>query len=327
MEERFRAELLNRMAIILSAEQIEILDNVLTSMLCKYAVEEVKNEIVSYDGGNDKMINQFMASMRLEGKSEATLEQYHRAIIALLDDVGKKISDITTNDIRYHLAMYQKNRSVSKVTIDNKRRYLSAFFTWLTTEEYIPKNPMLRIKKVKQDKKIKKPFSDKELERIREAAKSKRDKAIVEFLLSTGCRVSEVVNLDLEHINFAKNECIVMGKGNKERKVYISEKSMYYLTEYISSRTDMNPSLFVNKRGKRLKKQGIEDMLKKIGKSAGVNKVHPHRFRRTFATNALNKGMPIQHVQRLMGHKSLDTTMIYCTLDDDSIKLEHKKIA
>lgn len=327
MEERFRCEMLEAMGTVLGDVALRKLDNVITVLFNRYEIKEKSHELVIFDGGNDRLINQFIASMRLEGKSENTLTQYHRAIRQLLDDLGKNITDITTNDIRYHLSMYQEQRNVSKVTIDNKRRFLSSFFSWLTTEEYIVKNPMLRIKKISQTKVIKKPFTDNELERIREVVNKKRDKALIEFLLSTGCRVSEVVGLNIEDINTVKGECTVLGKGNKERTVYISEKSMYYLMEYLSSRHDDNKALFVGKCEKRLSKQAIEQLFRNIGKRARVDKVHPHRFRRTFATNALNKGMPIQHVQKILGHTSMDTTMVYCSVDNDSIKLEHKKVA
>ena len=326
MEERFRTELVDAISRMMTKEQIECLDNVLTVLLKRYSVKPLENEIVVYDGNNKKLLNCFLVSMRLEGKAESSLEQYSRSIEAMMDEIGKPLIDITTNDIRYHLSIYQST-GVSKVTVDNKRRYLSTFFSWLTEEEYIYKNPMLRIKKVKQDKVIKKPFSDNDLERIREVVKRKRDKALIEFLLSTGCRVSEVVHLEIENIDMVKGECVVLGKGNKERKVYISERCMYHLSEYLYSRNDNDSALFLNNHGNRLSKESMELLLKRIGEKAAVENVHPHRFRRTFATNALNRGMPLQHVQRLMGHKSLDTTMIYCTLDDDRIKLEHRKIA
>lgn len=326
MEERFRAELLDAISPVMTKEQIEKVDNVLTVLFKRYFIKGMENEVIVYDGNNKRLLNLFLASMRLEGKAEDSLKQYNRAIEMMMDEIGKPLADITTNDIRYHLSMYQST-GVSKVTVDNKRRYLSTFFSWLTEEEYICKNPMLRIKKVKQDKIIKKPFSDNDLERIREVVDRQRDKALIEFLLSTGCRVSEVVHLEIENVDMVKGECIVLGKGNKERKVYISERCMYHLSKYLCSRNDDNRALFLNYHGKKLSKESIELLLTRIGKAASVDNVHPHRFRRTFATNALKRGMPLQHVQRLMGHKSLDTTMLYCSLDDDYIKLEHRKIA
>lgn len=326
MEERFRSELLENLGM-LDKSAVEQVDRVLTGLFSRYTVGTKSNEVIVYDGNNNKILGRYLASMRLEGKSEQTMEQYKRAIQKMLDNIGKPLKDITTNDIRYHLSMYQSVRKVSKATLDNERRYLSAFFAWVTAEEYVVKNPMLRIKKVKEDKKIKKAFSDYEIEKLRENCKNKKEKAIIEFFLSTGCRVSEVVGLDIKDVDFDKGECTVFGKGSKERTVYLTEKSIYYLKEYLGSRKKESQVLFANKSGKRWSKQSIEKCLKNLGKRAVVDNVHPHRFRRTFATNALNKGMPIQYVQKILGHKSMDTTLIYCVLDMESIKLEHKKVA
>ena len=326
MEERFRAELLEKLAI-LGKDVVEQVDRALIGLLNNYAIVKKTNEVAIYDNTNYKILGRYVAALRLEGKSEATIEQYQRAINKFMDNIGKPIKEVTTNDIRYHLSMYQSIRKVSKGTLDTERRYLSAFFTWLTAEEYIIKNPMLRIKKVKEDKKIKKAFDDCEIEKLRENCQTKREKALIEFLLSTGCRVSEVVGVDVKDIDFGKKECTVFGKGSKERTVYLTEKAIYYLQEYLDSRKKESHVLFANKSGKRWSKQSIEKCLKNLGKRAMVDKVHPHRFRRTFATNALNKGMPIQYVQRILGHKSMDTTLIYCVLDMESIKLEHRKVA
>ena len=201
----------------------------------------------------------------------------------------------------------------------------------MVREEYIDKSPMLKIKKIKSEIEVKPPFSDNELEKLRNAASKsrdyRRDRALIEFLLTTGCRVSEVIGIELKNINFLNGECIVHGKGNKERKVYISDKANYYLQEYIMNRKYPSDILFTNRFGNRWSKQSIEKIVKSIAKKAGVDNAHPHRFRRTFATNALNKGMAVQSLQKILGHQSLDTTMRYCTVDDDLIKLEHKKVA
>lgn len=329
--ERLRGDLLQEMSQELTGQQIEALGDVLTRLLSRYEITEKQYEVGFLDGSNESLKKKFIGSLRLEGKSEQTLDQYGLAIDMMLSDLGKNISDITTNDIRYHLAMYQSTRNVSKLTVDNKRRNLSSFFAWLTREEYIEKNPMLRIKKIKSEAVVKLPFSDNDLERLKNAAgftrNRKRDRALIELLLSTGCRVSEVVHIDLIDVDAVRKEIIVTGKGNKQRKVYLSDKALYYLNEYISSRRDNHPALFVNRSGQRWSKQSIEKLLHTIGDRAGVDNVHPHRFRRTFATNALTKGMPVQYLQKILGHRSLDTTMIYCTVDDDSIKFEHRKIA
>lgn len=264
--------------------------------------------------------------------SEGTLEQYALAIDMLLADIGKRLPDIKTNDIRYHLAMYQTTRNVEKATVDNRRRNLSAFFSWLSKEEIIIKSPMIRIAKIKSEVEVKLPFSDDDIEKMRCATmvtrNSKRDRALIEFMLTTGCRVSEIVNLDISHVNFLREEAIVKGKGNKERKVYISRTAMHYLQEYISDREiNADSPLFANKSGKRWSKQSIEKLIKSIAKKVEVDNAHPHRFRRTFATNALNKGMPVQCLQKILGHQSLDVTMRYCTVDDDTARIEHRRVA
>ena len=249
----------------------------------------------------------------------------------MFTEIEKNVIDITKNDIRYHLAKYQTTRKVKNVTVDNRRRNLSSFFSWLTKEEYIDKNPMLRIAKIKSEIEVKIPFSDNDLERLRVSASitrnGKRDRALIEFLMSTGCRVSEVVELDLTNVDFLKGECIVHGKGNKDRKVYISDKCMYYLNEYLTTRKFQSNILFTSKTGGRWSEQSIESIIRTIAQKAKVENAHPHRFRRTFATNALNRGMPVQHLQKILGHNSLDTTMIYCQIDDELIKFEHKKVA
>lgn len=331
MDEMFREELMSEMFVYLDKSQMEVLGNVLTKMFTRYHVEKTTYEVDFYDNTNDNLKKRFIASLRLEGKSEKTLEQYSLAIDMLLADINKPIPKITTNDIRYHLATYQANRNIKNVTIDNRRRNLSAFFSWLLREEYIERNPMLKISKIKSEIEVKLPFSDNELERLRNAASMtrdyKRDRAVIEFMMSTGCRVSEIVGLNISDVDFLRGTCIVHGKGNKDRKVYISEKAMYYLQEYIMNRKYSSNILFTNRFGNRWSKQSIEKMVKTIASKANVDNAHPHRFRRTFATNALSKGMPVQHLQKILGHQSLDTTMIYCCVDDDTIKFEHSKVA
>lgn len=326
MEERFRSELLMGL-VEFSKEVTEKVDRILTGLLQRYQITQKTTELIVYEEDtNILLMERYIASLRLEGKSEATLEQYKRAIEKLSESINKHFKDITTNDIRCHLARYQTLRKVCKSTLDNERRYLSAFFRWLTVEEYIEKNPMLRIKKVKSEKKIKKAFSDLELEKLRGACRTKREKALIEFFLSTGCRVSEVVGLDIDHVDFNKKECVVFGKGGKERTVYLSERCQYYLEEYLASRKKQGV-LFSGKKEERWSKAAIEKCLKNMGERAGVRNVHPHRFRRTFATNALNKGMQLQYVQRILGHTSMDTTLIYCVVDTENMKMEHRKVA
>ena len=325
--EELRQAVIQKMCEFLSDEQIEKLGNVLDVVLYNFEIKIKKEEIVVYDDNNITKLKKFIATKRLEGLSEDTLMQYYRAVYNLFTEVGKPLEEINTDDIRYYLSMYQEQRKVCKVTLNNTRRYLSTFFNWCTDEDIISKNPMRRIKAIKQQKKIKEPFTDLEMEKIRNSAGSTRNRALIEFLYTTGCRVSEVVDVDLNDIDFVHNSLIVTGKGDKQREVYISDKAMYWLKIYINDRNNDNTALFTGKGNKRLKKAGIEAVVRKIGKRAGVEKVHPHRFRRTMATNLINKGMPVQEVQQILGHEKIDTTMIYCKVDKNNIQAGHRKYA
>lgn len=327
MEEKFRVELLTMLDKRMSKEQISAVDMALTALFRKYDVSESCTELAVCDDSNERIINTYIASMRLEGRSEKTLKQYYDALTKLLDEIPKNIKDIKTNDIRYHLAHYQSTHKVSNATVNNKRKFLSAFFVWATKEEIIDRNPMLKINSIKEKYVTKKPFSDIELAKIRDVLKNDREKALVEFLLSTGCRVSEVAGLKVEDVNFRDGECVVCGKGNKERTVYINNKAMYYLERYLPDKMGASRPLFLNGWGKSMAKGNIEQLMRDIGKRAGVSKVHPHRFRRTMATNAMKRGMPVQYIQVILGHSKLDTTMIYCIYDKEMVKAEYLKVA
>ena len=327
MEEKFRVELLTMLGKSMSKELVSAVDMALTALFQKYDVSEACTDLAVCDDSNEKIINTYIASMRLEGRSEKTLKQYYDALTKLLDEIPKSIKDIRTNDIRYHLAHYQATRKVSNATVNNKRKFLSAFFVWATREEIVDKNPMLKINSIKEKYVTKKPFSDMELAKIRDALEDNREKALVEFLLSTGCRVSEVAGLKVGNIDFRTGECVVLGKGNKERTVYLNNKSMYYLERYLGGFVDAERPLFMNARGRGMTKQNIEELMRIIGKRAGVSKVHPHRFRRTMATNAMKRGMPVQYIQVILGHSKLDTTMIYCIYDKEVVKAEYLKVA
>ena len=311
----------------LSVNQINKLRNVLHNKLKDYNIERMISKLPWDSNCNFSKLKKFIATKRLEGVSENTLDQYHRAICKLFESIKKPLDKINTDDIRYYLSNYNEERNVSNVTLNNMRKYFSTFFQWCLDEDLIEKNPMRRIKTIKQIKTIKEPFSDIEMERIRRASKGIRNKALIEFLYSTGCRVSEVVGLDIKHVDFVHNSVIVNGKGNKQREVYISDKAMYWLNEYIRSRKDKNSALFIGKGQKRLQKSGIEAALRKIGADASVEKVHPHRFRRTIATNLINKGMPVQEVQQILGHSKIDTTMLYCKIDKNNVQSSHRKYA
>lgn len=327
MKEKFRVELLTMLDKSMSKEQISAVDMALTALFQKYDVSEACTDLAVCDDSNERIINTYIASMRLEGRSEKTLKQYYDALTKLLDEIPKSIKDIRTNDIRYHLAHYQSTHKVSNATVNNKRKFLSAFFVWATREEIVDKNPMLKINSIKEKYVTKKPFSDIELAKIRDALEDNREKALVEFLLSTGCRVSEVAGLKVGNIDFRIGECVVLGKGNKERTVYLNNKSMYYLERYLGNFVDADRPLFMNARGRGMTKQNIEELMRIIGKRAGVSKVHPHRFRRTMATNAMKRGMPVQYIQVILGHSKLDTTMIYCIYDKEVVKAEYLKVA
>lgn len=327
MEEKFRVELLTMLDKSMSKELVSVVDMALTALFQKYDVSEACTDLAVCDDSNERIINTYIASMRLEGRSEKTLKQYYDALTKLLDEIPKSIKDIRTNDIRYHLAHYQGTHKVSNATVNNKRKFLSAFFVWATREEIVDKNPMLKINSIKEKYVTKKPFSDIELAKIRDALEDNREKALVEFLLSTGCRVSEVAGLKVGNIDFRTGECVVLGKGNKERTVYLNNKSMYYLERYLGNFVDADRPLFMNARGRGMTKQNIEELMRIIGKRAGVSKVHPHRFRRTMATNAMKRGMPVQYIQVILGHSKLDTTMIYCIYDKEVVKAEYLKVA
>lgn len=280
MKERFKLDLLQQLQYSLSKEDLMLVEGAITFLFQQYSIGLKKNELIVCEGQNEKIITQFLAVKKLEGVADGTIKQYHDAIYLLVADINKNFSDMTTNDIRYHLASYQQRRKISNTTLNNKRRYLSSFFAWLTAEEYISKNPMLLIKKIKQDTIIKKPFTDTEVEKLRDSVESKKEKALIEFLLSTGCRVSEATRLNISDINFDTGECVVFGKGHKERTIYINDKTLYYLKKYLNGRkSDESQALFLNKRGSRMQKGTCEKILHAISERAGVKNVHPHRFR------------------------------------------------
>lgn len=327
MKEEFIATVLEKMGNHISPEQATVLEWTLSVILDDYQMEKESHEIVPYDGNAEKIVRRFLTVKHLAGCSEHTVKTYQFHLQKLALNLRCPLQDLDTNDLRCFLAAYKEKRKVSNVTLENMRLCLSSFFGWLYEEGLIKKNPMRRIGRIKADKVIKKPFSGEEMERIRMNCQRERDLAILEFLYSTGVRVSEAVRLNRDQINFGQGECVVFGKGAKERVVYLNSKACIHLREYLDSRTDDNPALFVGikKPHQRLSKEGIEAILRGIGRSSGVDHVHPHRFRRTMATNALNRGMPVQEVRQLLGHEKMDTTMIYCTVSQEGVRLSHKK--
>lgn len=269
----------------------------------------------------------FIAAKRIEGRSEKSLSYYLATIEKMVDALDKSVRHITTEDLRNYLASYQQEHGSSKVTIDNIRRILSSFFGWLEDEDYIIKSPVRRIHKVKTGKSIKETYSDEQLELMRDKCEEVRDLAIIDMLASTGMRVGELVLLNIEDINFEERECIVFGKGDKERIVYFDARTKIHLQKYLDSRTDSNPALFISlsSPNKRLSIGGIEVRLRKLGKKLGIEKVHPHKFRRTLATMAIDKGMPIEQLQHLLGHQRIDTTLQYAMVKQSNVKIAHRK--
>lgn len=324
MKEQLMKEILLKMSDCLDKEQRDKLERVMITTLHDYEVmADHSREVVVYDQSAEMLLQKFIAVRRLDGLQDSTLAQYEYENRKMLEYLGKNPKNVTTDDVRYYLAGCQ----VAKTTLNNKIRYINAFYKWLDEEELIARNPMKRVHSVKTDKVIKKPYQDTELEDLRNNIQSDRDRAIMEVLYSTGVRVSELCRMNRSDV--INDECIVLGKGAKERKVYFSQKSIYYLKRYVENRTDDNEALFVSKKKPhdRLSVPAIESLMRKLGRKCGIEKVHPHRFRRTLATNVLNRGMPLQEVKELLGHDKLDTTMIYCTVMETNVKNSHKKCA
>lgn len=269
----------------------------------------------------------FLAAKRVEGCSDKTICYYESTIRNVITTINKSPECATTDDIRLYLDKYQQKSGASKVTIDNIRRILSSFFAWLEDEDYIVKSPVRRIHKVKTCKTVKETYSDEALEIMRDNAECVRDLAIIDMLASTGIRVGELVKLNKTDIDFQNRECVVLGKGNKQRKVYFDARTKIHLKKYLDSRRDDNEALFVSlqKPYNRLQISGVEIRMRELGKKLNLNKVHPHKFRRTLATMAIDKGMPIEQVQQLLGHQSVDTTLQYAMVNQNNVKASHKK--
>lgn len=269
----------------------------------------------------------FITAKRIEGCSEKTLTYYSKTIAAMLNGVGKSPQQITTDDLRKYLTDYQAQRHSSKVTIDNIRRILSSFFSWLEDEDFIVKSPVRRIHRVRTESLVKEVLTDENMEVLRDSCQEIRDIAMIDLLASTGMRVGELVNLNREDIDFHERQCVVFGKGNKEREVYFNARTKIHLQNYLSSRTDDNPALFVSLSNphSRLSISGVEVRLRTLGRKVNIAKVHPHKFRRTLATMAIDKGMPIEQVQRLLGHVKIDTTLHYAMVNQNNVKMAHRK--
>lgn len=324
MKQNLITEVVQGMLPYLNNAQTEKLQEVLAHALFGYEVAKTdKDENVS----EQNLVGLFLAAKRIEGCSERSLKYYESTIMAMLDELHKEVKQIDTDDIRSYLTEYQARKKSSKVTIDNIRRILSSFFSWLEDEDYILKSPVRRIHKVKTGTNIKETYSDEALELMRDSCTELRDLAMIDMLASTGMRVGEMVLLNREDINFNERECVVFGKGDKERIVYFDARTKIHLQNYLQSRTDNDPALFVSLQTphNRMSIGGIEVRLRQMGKRLGLSKVHPHKFRRTLATMAIDKGMPIEQLQQLLGHKRIDTTLQYAMVKQSNVKIAHRK--
>lgn len=319
MEEKI-VTILNEMSEFLSVSQMKKLQEV---MLSTFAEKEPEKKQIS----NEEYLEMFLDAKTIEGCSERTIQYYRVTIKKMFESVTDIVRKITTEDMRTYLSEYQKLNNCSKVTVDNVRRNISSFFSWLEEENYILKSPMKRIHKIKTNQQVKEIINDEDIEKLRDKCLCKRDLAIVDLLYSTGIRVGELVNLNIQDINFEDRECVVFGKGGKERKVYFDAKAKLHLQAYINSRTDDNSALFVTLDAPydRLKISGVEIRMRQLGRSINLTKIHPHKFRRTMATRAIDKGMPIEQVQKILGHSQIDTTMQYAMVNQSNVKSSHKK--
>lgn len=313
-------EIIQEMLRVLDNSQLLQLKQVLQQKLGKASANQS-------DTKNETYISDYLAAKQVEGCSDKTIKYYQATLTMMNSSLKKNIQKVTTEDLRKYLGDYQESRNSSRVTIDNIRRIFSSFFSWLEDEDIIIKSPVRRIHKVKSSTKVKETYTDEDLERLRDSCKSKRDVALIDLLASTGMRVGELVHLNINDINFEERECVVVGKGSKQRMVYFDARSKIHLLNYLSSRHDNNPALFVSLHlpHQRMSINGIEGRLKKLGKKIGLQKVHPHKFRRTLATNAIDKGMPIEQVQKLLGHERIDTTLHYAMVKQSNVKIAHRK--
>lgn len=326
MKNQFANDIIQRMLLHIDNAQADKLRQVLFVVMESYEIAEGHSKAPS-EPTNQDLVNGFLSAKRIEGCSEKSLVYYRKTIDAMLAAIGKRVSHITTDDLRSYLTGYQTEKNSSKVTIDNIRRILSSFFSWLEDEDYILKSPVRRIHKVKSATTIKETYSDEALETMRDNCETLRDLALIDILASTGMRVGELVLLNRDDINFEERECVVFGKGSKERIVYFDARAKIHLQNYLQSRIDNNPALFVSLKApyNRLKIGGVEVRLRELGKRLNLPKVHPHKFRRTLATMAIDKGMPVEQLQRLLGHQRIDTTLQYAMVKQSNVKIAHRK--
>ncbi|REC43542.1 MULTISPECIES: site-specific tyrosine recombinase/integron integrase [Chryseobacterium] len=327
MKELVKQEIINAMQTVLNFQQLMMLEKVIHQSFHSVVVTSKKTTEDKLETDNINVLNLFISSKKVEGCSEKSLKYYFSTIDTLFQKLKKKVTEISTNDLRFYLSEYQEVKKSSKVTIDNIRRIFSSFFSWLEDEDYILKSPVRRIHKVKTARTIKEVLSDEDIEILRDNCKQIRDLTLIEMLSSTGIRVGELVKINIKDIDFHERSCIVTGKGNKQREVYFDARTKIHLKEYLQTRNDDNEALFVSlsKPNQRLSIGGIESILRKLGQKTKINKVHPHKFRRTLATMAIDKGMPIEQVQKLLGHVKIDTTLHYAMVNQANVKIAHRK--
>lgn len=328
MKNRLIAEITRKMLPCLDNAQMEQLQDVLQHCLWGIQITENPDAAVQQEKeSNVDLLNMFLSAKRVEGCSDKTLHYYENSIRRLFAAVDCHVTHMQTDDLRTYLSDYQQQSQSSKSNIDNIRRILSSFFTWLEDENYIIKSPVRRIHKIRSSQTVKETYSDESLETMRDQCGCLRDLAMIDLLASTGMRVGELVRLNIDDIDFENRECVVFGKGSKERPVYFDARTKIHLKNYLESRTDENPALFVSLLSpyNRLEISGVEVRLRKLGRRLGITKVHPHKFRRTFATRAIDKGMPIEQVQQLLGHAKIDTTMHYAMVSQNNVKISHRK--
>ena len=327
MKQKFIHSVLQELSKVLDSQQLDFVENTLEHKLLDLdVIEQVTNEeLVSQE--NEELLTAFLSAKKIEGCSAKTIKYYKSTINHLFDEIGKTTAEITTNDIRSYLAYYQEQKQSSKVTIDNMRRIFSSFFSWLEDEDYIVKSPVRRIHKVRTDTLVKEVINDECMELLRDNCTEIRDLAMIDLLASTGMRVGELVQMNIDDVDFQERQCKVFGKGNKEREVYFNARAKIHLQQYISQREDDNPALFVSFSSphKRLSISGVEVRLRTLGRRINLPKIHPHKFRRTLATMAIDKGMPIEQVQRLLGHVKIDTTLHYAMVNQNNVKIAHRR--
>ena len=321
-KQTFIAELKNRMSNKLTLVDIEKLVEELQSQMVYYDLERREDNATKQDF--DEMLRLFLDAKRIEGRSEKTLERYRYILSRYREADNTPVQDMTVHNLRQYLSD-EKKRGISDSTLKGYREIFSSFFGWIFREGLINKNPSANLNTIKCRKEVRMPYSDVDIEKLKEACTGVRDKAIITFLLATGCRISEVCGLDRSDVDFRSLECTVLGKGNKERTVYLDSVAAMQLQNYLSTRNDNGRALFVGKGTERLRPGGIRKRLNEIGARAGVENVHPHRFRRTLATNLINHGMPIQEVASILGHEKIDTTMTYVYIDKQNVKNSYKK--